>query len=132
MQYEYEPYEPPEVSQSMLEAEMRHHMAKRGRCAMYGRTRIIARIPKKIPSRLEDRSGVEGYGMYAVNELALWRWLLVGVLAQVGPVAFSVYWLVETPGDLQNAFLPFGLVLGILAVFRPSASAPTNIHLHTD
>ena len=132
MEYEYEPYEPPEVSQRILEAEMRHYIAKRGRCSAYGRTRIIARIPKKIPSSLEGRSGIEGYGMYAVNELAIWRWLLLVILTQVGPVGFSIYWLVERPGDLQNAFTPFGLVLGLLAVFRPSTSVTSDVHLHTD
>ena len=129
MEYEYEP---PDVSQTLLEAEMRHHIAKRGRCAVYGRTRIIAKLPKKIPISLDSRSGVEGYGMYAVNELARWRWRLLVIMAQIGPVGFSIYWLLERPGDLQNAFTPLGLVLTLLAVFRPSTSVTSDVHLHTD
>lgn len=119
-EYEYDPYEPPEISQRFLEEELRHHFERGGCCTRYGRTDIIQRIPKKVPRKFDGRCGIEGYGMLAVNQLALWRWAVLVLLTQLGPGVFAIHWLLQHPGDLQNAFMPSGMILALLAIFRPS------------
>ena len=115
-EYEYEPSEPPESTQLILEAELRHHFEKRGRCA--GDTYLIPRLPKKVPEKLAARSGIEGYVMHAVNGPSFWRWIVLVILSQLGPAVFFVYWLVLHPKDLQNASVPSILVAGLTKLFR--------------
>ena len=121
-EYEYIPYDTPDITRRYLEAEFRHYFRKIGKCTALGCPKILERIPKKVPDRLASQSGIDAYGMYAVHKLALWRWALLVILTQLGPWIFAAYWLSHHPWDLQNAFMPSGLVLASLAVFRPASS----------
>jgi hypothetical protein len=123
-EYEYQSFEPLQHFKLFLEAEIRHHIANLHFCRKRTTSKSLQHLPKKVPHKLGPTPGIEGYGMHTIANVALWRVMIVIFFSQIESVAFAVWWLISHPGDLQNAFVPATMSLGLLAIFRPAGRSP--------
>lgn len=77
---------------------------------------VLLRVPKKR-SKLREGIGVVGYGLHAHQGWCWWKIVVAFMLTQPGPMIFAAWYLHHHPWDMQNAFVPWFVLLGVLATF---------------
>jgi hypothetical protein len=76
---------------------------------------LLPQIPKR-KQKLEPGFRIVGYGIYAEQGPAFWRFCLALLITQPGPCFFAWYYLqYKQPWDLQTAFTPWFIVSTSLA-----------------
>lgn len=78
--------------------------------------KLIAGLPriKVVTDRHLARS--TGYGIIAKPGWAVWKFLIMAFLAITVGLTLFIWWLVKHPGDLQNASVPFFMVLAAMSL----------------
>ncbi|OCK73877.1 hypothetical protein K432DRAFT_430344 [Lepidopterella palustris CBS 459.81] len=74
-----------------------------------------------LPRRKDRTSGKlvksMGYGIRAQHGWSLFKFLVLLSLSTLGGLVFFVYWLILHPGDLQNASIPYFMILAAVGSF---------------
>lgn len=86
---------------------------------------FLARVPKRTKSFMEDQTSPI-WGLEAVFAVSFAYVLFYHCLMVVGPLAFWGWWLSVHPDDLQNASIPFTVVIGALSLFWSGAGILTS------
>lgn len=75
----------------------------------------LEKFPKRIGGDI--KLGDYGWGLHACEQLSFHRFNVLSLCILAGPAYFFVYWLVEHPGDLQNASVPLFLGFAFIGTF---------------
>ena len=98
-------------------------------CAGLAQFAALSRLPKKKSGKLEDKEGIEGYGIQAISAWCFWKACFAFPLVQVPALVFAIRWLIGHAGDLQNAFMVEAVLLAalnILVVQRDRENLPSR------
>ncbi|KAF2465752.1 uncharacterized protein BDR25DRAFT_360279 [Lindgomyces ingoldianus] len=78
---------------------------------------IISGLPKKTKICVGKKARSVGYGIHGVYGLSLTKFFyLLAVSTGIG-LSFFVYWLVKHPGDIQNASVPYFMLMTAVGGF---------------
>lgn len=84
-----------------------------------------ANLKKLLPIRLKGqiRAQTRAFGMHIVEHPNFWinflPYFCLYLLVLVGTGVFMGHWLVQKPGDVQNAFVSVMIGIGVLTIVMP-------------
>jgi hypothetical protein len=78
---------------------------------------IIQGLPKKMKASVGRKAMSVGYGIRSVQALSFARFLCVMVICFGFGISFFVFWLVKHPGDIQNASVPYFMIMAAAGAF---------------
>jgi hypothetical protein len=78
---------------------------------------VIAGLPRRKTNLTENLAQSTGYGIVAEQGWSLWKFLTMMAISTMVGLIFFIWWLEGHPGDLQNASIPFFMILAIMGTF---------------
>jgi hypothetical protein len=98
------------------EARLAHHLQCKCSHTEEEINEIISGLPRK-----KENSGASGetvgYGIHAVEGWSVFKFLVVLSMSTLLGLVFFGFWLLEHPGDLQNASIPFFMLIAVIGAF---------------
>lgn len=78
---------------------------------------IISGLPKKTKCCISKKAKSVGYGILSLHGLSLAKILCILVVSACLGLSFFIYWLIKHPGDIQNASVPYFMLMAAIGAF---------------
>ena len=78
---------------------------------------LISGLPKKTNGCIGKKARSVGYGIRGIHGWSLAKFLCMLALSTGIGLIFFVYWLVKHPGDIQNASVPYFMLVAAVVGF---------------
>jgi hypothetical protein len=86
---------------------------------------IISGLPKKTRCCMVKKARSVGYGIRGVHGLSVLKFFYILAVSTGIGLIFFVYWLVKHPGDIQNASVPYFMLMTAVGGFI----APPDLYI---
>ncbi|MCJ1264270.1 hypothetical protein MMC22_004141 [Lobaria immixta] len=109
-----------------VEESVVHYLRHHGQINDSAIESLLAGIPKRVNSKIDSKAKLNGYGMHAQQGWSLIKFTVALAISQFFGLAFFAYWLFHHPGDLQNAAVPYFMILAFIgaAIIVPDIYIP--------
>ena len=101
-----------------VETTLAHYLLHHGKYITDDKVdEIISGLPKKTNLCMNKKARSIGYGIRGVHGLSVMKFLYLSVVTSGIGLVFFIYWLVKHPGDLQNASVPYFMLVAAVGGF---------------
>jgi hypothetical protein len=97
------------------EAALKQHLQDNGH-REHEINAVIAALPRRKIESTKYFARSTGYGIIAEQGWAVWKFLVMITIAIISGLIFFIWWLKKHPGDLQNASIPFFMILAAMGL----------------
>lgn len=121
-EYEISVTAPPESDEELhiawVEETLSHYLEHHRKTASdEDINKIIQGLPKKMKASVGRKAMSIGYGIRSVQGLSFVRFMCVIGICFILGLCFFVYWLMKHPGDIQNASVPYFMLMAAAGAF---------------
>jgi hypothetical protein len=97
------------------EATLAHYLTHNEEHADQHIDTLLSGLPKRKRTQLRQKAKATGYGMHAQQGWSIFKFLIALTICSVPGLAFFFVWIKNHPGDLQNASVPYFMILATMA-----------------